>query len=122
MRVCISGAGSATASEPAAGRSADPRTHRVPRLHSKQNPGERSMNLMELQRALRQLRLGGIATVLETRLRQAQSETMAPIDLISCLISDQLSRRTQRLPDPRRKPAEFPDSHTTLHQFDFTFN
>ena len=32
------------------------------------------MNLIELQQALGQLRLGGIAAVLETRLRQAQSE------------------------------------------------
>ena len=32
------------------------------------------MNLIELNRALRQLRLGGIAAVLETRLRQAQAE------------------------------------------------
>ena len=29
------------------------------------------MNLIELQRALRQLRLGGIAEVLETRLHQS---------------------------------------------------
>ena len=29
------------------------------------------MNLIELQRSLRQLRLGGMATVLETRLHQA---------------------------------------------------
>jgi hypothetical protein len=29
------------------------------------------MNLIELSRALRQLRLGGIAAVLETRLQQA---------------------------------------------------
>ena len=48
------------------------------------------MNLIELQRALRQLRLGGTAAVLETRLRQAQAEAMAPIDLISCLVSDEL--------------------------------
>ena len=47
------------------------------------------MNLIELQRALRQLRLGGMAAVLETRLRQAQAEAMAPIDLISCLVSDE---------------------------------
>jgi DNA replication protein DnaC len=80
------------------------------------------MNLIELQRALRQLRLGGIATVLETRLRQAQSEAMAPIDLISCLISDELSRRSQRLLDRRHKQAEFRDSHKTLDQFDFNFN
>ena len=80
------------------------------------------MNLIELQRALRQLRLGGIATVLETRLRQAQGEAMAPIDLISCLISDELSRRSERLLDRRRKQAEFRDAHKTLDQFDFHFN
>jgi hypothetical protein len=40
------------------------------------------MNLIELQHALRQLRLGGIATVLETRLHQAQAAAMAPIDLM----------------------------------------
>src|ERR1035438_8920211 len=80
------------------------------------------MNLIELQRALRQLRLGGVAAVLETRLRQAQSEPMAPIDLISCLISDELNRRSERLLDRRRKQAEFRDSHKTLDQFDFNFN
>ena len=32
------------------------------------------MNLIELQRALRQLRLGGMAQVLETRLHQAQGD------------------------------------------------
>src|ERR1043166_9314613 len=80
------------------------------------------MNLIELQRALRQLRLGGTAAVLETRLRQAQAETMAPIDLISCLISDELTRRSQRLLDRRRKQAGFRDSHKTLDNFDFTFN
>jgi len=42
------------------------------------------MNLIELDRALKQLRLGGMAAVLETRLRQAQAEAMAPIDLLSC--------------------------------------
>ena len=41
------------------------------------------MNLAELQRALRQLRMGGMAAVLETRLNQAQAEPMAPIDLLS---------------------------------------
>jgi len=58
------------------------------------------MNIPELQRALRQLRLGGIAAVLETRLHQAQAEPMAPIDLISCLVSDELTRRSDRLNRP----------------------
>ena len=80
------------------------------------------MNLIELERALRQLRLGGIAAVLETRMRQALAETMAPIDLISCLVTDELTRRSQRLLDRRRQQAEFRDPHKTLDNFDFTFN
>jgi IstB-like ATP binding protein len=80
------------------------------------------MNLMELQRALGQLRLGGMAAVLETRLRQAQAETMAPIDLISCLVSDELTRRSDRLLERRRKQAAFRDPQRTLDNFDFTFN
>ena len=80
------------------------------------------MNLIELQRSLRQLRLGGIAAVLETRLHQAQAEPMAPIDLISCLISDELTRRSDRLLERRRKEAGFRDANRTLDTFDFTFN
>ena len=33
----------------------------------------------------------GRLAVLETRLRQAQAEPMAPIDLIACLVSDELT-------------------------------
>jgi DNA replication protein DnaC len=80
------------------------------------------MNLIELQHALRQLRLGGIATVLETRLHQAQAEAMAPIDLISCLVADELTRRGDRLLERRRKQAAFRDPQKTLDHFDFTFN
>ena len=80
------------------------------------------MNLIELERALRQLRLGGIAAVLETRLRQAQAEAMAPIDLISCLITDELTRRSDRLLERRRIQAAFRDPLKTLDNFDFTFN
>ena len=80
------------------------------------------MNLIELKRALGQLRLGGIAAVLETRLLQAQAEPMAPIDLISCLISDELTRRGDRLLERRRKQAQFRDPQRTLDNFDFNFN
>jgi DNA replication protein DnaC len=80
------------------------------------------MNLIELNRALRQLRLGAMAAVLETRLHQAQAEPMAPIDLISCLVTDELNRRSQRLLDRRRKQAQFRDPNKTLESFDFQFN
>jgi len=80
------------------------------------------MNLIELSQALRQLRLGGMAVVLETRLRQAQAEGMAPIDLISCLVTDELTRRGDRLLERRRKQAGFRDPQKTLDNFDFNFN
>jgi hypothetical protein len=54
------------------------------------------MNVIELNRALRQLRLGGMAAVLETRLHQAQAEPMPPIDFLSCLVADELQRPTTR--------------------------
>src|SRR6202051_3377451 len=80
------------------------------------------MNLIELNRALHQLRLGGVAAEPQTQLPQAQAEPMAPIDLISCLVSDELTRRADRLLERRRKQAGFRDPDRTLDNFDFTFN
>jgi DNA replication protein DnaC len=80
------------------------------------------LNLIELQRSLRQLRLGGIAAVLETRLHQAQAEPMAPIDFLACLVGDELTRRADRLLERRRKEAGFRDASRTLDNFDFAFN
>src|SRR5881628_4097544 len=80
------------------------------------------MNLIELNRSLRQLRLGGIAAVLETRLQQAQAEPMAPIDFLSCLVSDELTRRGDRLLERRRKQAQFRDPQVSFDNFDFDFN
>ena len=44
------------------------------------------MNLVELDHALRKLRLSGMAAVLETRLRHAQTEKLTPIDLETVLV------------------------------------
>lgn len=80
------------------------------------------MNLIELERSLRQLRLGGMASVLETRLRQAQAEAMSPLDLVASLVSDELTRRSDRLLERRHKQAEFRDPDKGLDNFDFNFN
>lgn len=80
------------------------------------------MNLVELDHALRKLRLSGMTDVLETRLRQAQTERMAPIDLLSTLVSDELLRRQDRLFERRTKLASFRDHGKTLDNFDFNFN
>ena len=80
------------------------------------------MNLVELDHALRQLRLGGMASVLESRLLQAQTEHMAPIDLLSVLVSDELRRRADRLLERRTKSADFREADKSLDTFDFDFN
>jgi DNA replication protein DnaC len=80
------------------------------------------MNLVELDHALRKLRLSGMAAVLETRLRQAQSERLTPIDLVSTLVADELQRRQDRLLERRHKEARFRDPDRALDTFDFDFN
>jgi DNA replication protein DnaC len=80
------------------------------------------MNLVELDRALRQLRLSGMASGLETRLRQAQTDKLAPIDLVSQLVSDELLRRQDRLFERRLKQARFRDPDRSLDSFNFDFN
>ena len=80
------------------------------------------MNLVELDRALRKLRLSGMADVLETRLRHAQTERLAPLDLVATLVSDELQRREDRLLARRHKLAGFRDADRSLDGFDFDFN
>src|SRR3989441_3698930 len=80
------------------------------------------MNLIELDHAPRNLRLPGMAAVLETRLRQAQTDRLAPIDLVSTLVSDELLRRQDRLLERRHKQAGFRDPDRSPDRFDFDFN
>ena len=80
------------------------------------------MNLVELDQALRKLRLSGMADVLDTRLQQAQTEQMAPIDLVAALVNDELQRRQDRLLARRHKQARFRDPDRALDGFDFAFN
>jgi hypothetical protein len=67
------------------------------------------MNVLELQRALRQLRCSGIAVGLEARLVEAQAEHLPPIDFLSRLVQDELLRRQDRLLERRVKQAGFRD-------------
>jgi DNA replication protein DnaC len=80
------------------------------------------MNPTELGNALRQLRLSGMAEVLENRLQQAQAQRLAPIDLLSTLVTDELLRRQDRLLGRRVKQAAFRDPDRTLDGFDWDFN
>jgi len=80
------------------------------------------MNLVELKRSMTTLRLGGMAETVEARILQAQAERLVPIDFISVLIQDELTRRGDRFVARRVKQAEFRDATKTLDGFDFDFN
>jgi DNA replication protein DnaC len=80
------------------------------------------VNVLELQRALRQLRCSGMATGLEARLLEAQTEKLAAVDFLSRLVQDELVRRQDRLLDRRLKQASFRDVGKRLDTFDFEFN
>jgi DNA replication protein DnaC len=75
----------------------------------------------ELDRSLRQLRLGGMADALSIRSQQARAESLGPIDFISLLVHDELQRRRDRLIERRVKAAGFRDQKT-LDSFDWKFN
>ena len=57
------------------------------------------MTLTEVTRALRQLRVSGMAATLEARIVEAQASNSAPLDLVSALVQDELQRRQDRLLD-----------------------
>lgn len=80
------------------------------------------MTLVEVTRALRQLRVSGMAATLESRIVQAQADHWAPLDLIAALVQDELQRRQDRLLERRVKHAGFRDTGKTLDTFDFDFN
>lgn len=80
------------------------------------------MNMQEVDRSLRKLRLSGMADALEVRLTEAQSHKWTPLDLVSAMVSDELLRREDRLIARRIKQASFRDPERRLDTFDFEFN
>ncbi len=79
------------------------------------------MTTDELDRALRQLRLGGIADTLSIRVQQAQTDRLGPLDFLSLLVHDELQRRRDRLVERHIKTAMLRD-RKTLDTFDWKFN
>ena len=63
------------------------------------------MNMHEIERALRELRLSGIAATLSTRVMQAQSTQEPFLDTFAAMLQDELDRRRSRLTERRFKTA-----------------
>ena len=79
------------------------------------------MNMVEIERALRELRLSGIAETLSTRVMQAQAAQEPFLETFAAMLQDELDRRRSRLMERRYKRSGL-DEKVTLADFDWRFN
>ena len=79
------------------------------------------MNMIEIERALRQLRLSGIADTLSTRVMQAQAAQQPLLETFATILQDELDRRQSRLIERHFKRCGL-DERLTLADFDWRFN
>lgn len=80
-----------------------------------------SMSMIEIEIALKQLRLSGIRATLETRIVESQARDLPFLDTFSLIIQDELDRRRSHLQDRRYKLSGLPE-RTSLEEFDWGFN
>jgi hypothetical protein len=80
-----------------------------------------SINMIEIERALRALRLSGIRATLETRVLQAQANQEPFLDTFSLILQDELDRCRSRLMERRYQQSGL-DECITLADFDSRFN
>jgi DNA replication protein DnaC len=79
------------------------------------------MNMVEIERALRELRLSGMAQTLSTRVLQAQAAQEPFLQTFAAMLQDELDRRRSRLTERRFKRSGL-DERPTLVDFDWRFN
>ena len=79
------------------------------------------MNMIEIERALRELRLSGIADTLSTRVMQAQAAQQPFLETFAGMLQDELDRRQSRLIERRFKRCGL-DERLSLVDFDWRFN
>jgi len=79
------------------------------------------MTMHEIERALRELRLSGIAETLSTRVMQAQASDAPFLETFAAMLQDELDRRRSRLMQRRYKRSGL-DEKVTLADFDWRFN
>ena len=79
------------------------------------------MKMVEMERALKQLRLSGIKQSLESRVLESKSSNLDFMEVFSLLIQDELDRRKSSTVDRRYKLSGL-DEIKRLDEFDFGFN
>ena len=79
------------------------------------------MNMVEIERALRQIRLSGIVETLSIRVMQAQASLAPFLETFAAMLQDELDRRKSRLTQRRYKRSGL-DEKVSLANFDWRFN
>ena len=80
-----------------------------------------SMSMMEIEKALKQLRLSGVRATLETRLIEAQAANLTFLETFSAVLQDELDRRQSRLLE-RRYQFSALNERASLAEFDWGYN
>lgn len=80
-----------------------------------------SMSMMEIEQALKQLRLSGVRATLPTRLLESQAANLSFIETFSAILQDELDRRKSRLLE-RRYQLSGLDERASLVEFDWSYN
>ena len=80
-----------------------------------------SMSMVEIEKALKQLRLSGVRATLETRLIEAQASNLSFLETFSAILQDELDRRASRLLE-RRYQLSGLDERASLAEFDWGYN
>jgi DNA replication protein DnaC len=79
------------------------------------------MTTVEMERALKQLRLAGVRATLETRTLQANQSGLSFMETFSLLIQDELDRRRTKQIERRYKISGL-DERKTMEEFDWSYN
>lgn len=80
-----------------------------------------SMSMIEIEKALKQLRLSGVRATLQTRLIEAQAANASFLETFSAVLQDELDRRQSRLLE-RRFQLSGLDERASLAEFDWGYN
>ncbi len=80
-----------------------------------------TMSLIEMEKALKQLRLSGIRATLETRVVESQAANLSFLETFSALLHDELDTRRSRLLERHFKLSGL-DERVSLEEFDWGYN
>jgi DNA replication protein DnaC len=80
-----------------------------------------SMSMVEIEKALKSLRLSGVRATLETRIIESQARDLSFLDTFSLVLQDELDRRKSRLLERRHQLSGLPE-RPSLEEMDWGYN